>query len=108
MIKKKITCYIITYVQQGNGFSLSLIYCNYTLISIIFAQHDNPDGAQDNPQVEPNGPIFEVIQIVFDACFHFFQHFGFTAPSIDLSPTGNSWFSFMAQMLCKPKKMTSA
>ena len=67
-----------------------------TLVCIIFA-HDDPDGFDDDPEVEPDRPMFEIIQIVLDTCFHFFQRLGFATPTIDLSPSGYAWFGLMAQ-----------
>lgn len=42
---------------------------------------------RDNPHVEPERPIAQVVQIVFDASLHLLDLIGFSSESVDLRPS---------------------
>jgi len=55
-------------MRTGNCRHQRLVAAHHehTLISIIFTQYD-PDSFEDDPEVEPDGPVFEVVKVVLDA-----------------------------------------
>ena len=56
-------------------------------ISILWAQ-EHKKGADDDPQIEPNAPVFYVPEIVGNPLLHQLQLGGLATETLDLCPTG--------------------
>src|SRR6185312_9315099 len=56
----------------------------------IGAFKQNQRRAQDNPKVEPDGPVVDVLDIALDALGHFLDGIGFTAKTADLGQAGKA------------------
>ena len=50
------------------------------------------DRDEDDFHIEPEGPVLDVPEIVFDTFLHFLRCVGFTAPAVDLGPAGDAGF----------------
>ena len=63
----------------------------------ILMEKPGKQGSENNLQIEPNGPVFDVIKVEFDPFLHFVQSIRFTTPAMHLCPTGNAGLYFVAE-----------
>ena len=62
----------------------------------VFAFEQGKGSSRQNLDVKHQRPVIDVVEIVFDPLFDFFARIGFTAPAIDLRPSGDSGPNLMA------------
>src|SRR5450830_210955 len=55
------------------------------------------DSAEQDVEVEPDRPVFDVLQIELDTFFDFFQGVGFATVAIDLGESGDAWLDPMTR-----------
>ena len=51
---------------------------------------------QNNLEIQPEGPVLDIPQVVFNAFLHFFQGICFSAPAVGLGPACDAGFDLVA------------
>ena len=57
------------------------------------------DGREDDPQIQSERPVAQVVQIVLDPSFHFFNPIRLATEAIDLRPSGNARLDPVAMVI---------
>jgi hypothetical protein len=56
----------------------------------IYVGFSGEGGEEDDPQIEKEGPIVDIVQVVFNAMLHLLERVGLATTSVDLSPARNA------------------
>src|SRR5258708_34056133 len=56
----------------------------------VSATRDLEAGQQNDPKIEPQGPVIDVPDVALDALFHEIKFSSFAAKTVNLSPTGDA------------------
>src|SRR5579872_7246978 len=62
----------------------------------VLAVEADPNGAQDDPEVEKYRPVFDVVKVMFDPLLYLFDGVGLTSPAVHLSPAGDAGLHAMS------------
>jgi hypothetical protein len=71
--------------------------CSTVTSSRVLARQHHLHRLEHDPQVQPQRPVAQIIQVVLDARFHLVQRGGFTTQAVDLGPAGNARLDLVAQ-----------
>nr|GEU28033.1 hypothetical protein [Tanacetum cinerariifolium] len=63
----------------------------------IFALEHHQHGAHDDPHIEPQRPVAQVIEVVGDARFHLVERVGFATQAVHLGPAGDARLDLVTQ-----------
>jgi hypothetical protein len=53
-------------------------------------------GEEDDPQIEKERPVVDIVQVVFHASLHLLERVGVATIAVDLSPARNAWLDIVA------------
>lgn len=73
------------------------------LISVFLAFCHIECRQQDNPRIEPETPVLEVPDIIFNTVIDILKHFDFAPVTMDLCPAGNSGLQEVADHIMLKK-----
>ena len=69
-------------------------WCNVRLVGLlILGNHAN--GPENNMQVQFEGPVAKVVQVIVDTALHLVQRICLTAKTVNLGPPGNAGFDLV-------------
>ena len=61
------------------------------LLVRVFLADQHANSAQQYPDVQADGPVLDVVEVVLDALYYFFAGIGLAPPTVNLSPTRKTW-----------------